>query len=326
MLSAILAIAGLATVFGFLLGYASVRFKVEGDPIADQIDAILPQTQCGQCSFAGCRPYAEAIAAGEAEINRCPPGGEATMLALADLLGREPVEMSDEAAVQQVKSVALIREAECIGCTLCLQACPVDAILGAAKQMHYVIDHVIEDVDSFHRILAKGEQLARQGHLVTFGIVPTAPETGYGYIQGGEGLQEMPEAMKIARFVEKPDKATAEGYVTSGDFFWNSGMFMFQASSYLQALEQFAPEMLSATRKAYADSERDTDFIRLDKAAFEACPGDSVDYAVMERTDKGVVIPLDAGWNDVGSIPGGASRQVAQSLNPVCLVSTCILQ
>ncbi len=162
-------------------------------------------------------------------------------------------------------------------------------------------DHVIEDVDSFHRILAKGEQLARQGHLVTFGIVPTAPETGYGYIQGGEGLQEMPEAMKIARFVEKPDKATAEGYVTSGDFFWNSGMFMFQASSYLQALEQFAPEMLSATRKAYADSERDTDFIRLDKAAFEACPGDSVDYAVMERTDKGVVIPLDAGWNDVGS-------------------------
>ncbi len=140
MLSAILAIAGLATVFGFLLGYASVRFKVEGDPIADQIDAILPQTQCGQCSFAGCRPYAEAIAAGEAEINRCPPGGEATMLALADLLGREPVEMSDEAAVQQVKSVALIREAECIGCTLCLQACPVDAILGAAKQMHYVIE------------------------------------------------------------------------------------------------------------------------------------------------------------------------------------------
>ena len=139
MLSAILAIAGLSAAFGLLLGYASVRFKVEGDPIADQIDSLLPQTQCGQCGYPGCRPYAEAIAAGEADINLCPPGGEAGMLALADLLGREPVEMADVAAAEKVKSIAVIREDECIGCTLCIQACPVDAIVGAAKLMHTVI-------------------------------------------------------------------------------------------------------------------------------------------------------------------------------------------
>ena len=139
MLTAILAIAALSTSFGLLLGYSAIRFKVEGDPLADQIDAILPQTQCGQCGFAGCRPYAEAIAAGEAEINRCPPGGEAGMLALADLLGKEPVPLEDEGAAKKVKSIAHIRENECIGCTLCIQSCPVDAIVGAAKQMHTVI-------------------------------------------------------------------------------------------------------------------------------------------------------------------------------------------
>lgn len=139
MLYAILAIAGLAVAFGLLLGYSAVKFRVEGDPIVDQIDALLPQTQCGQCSYAGCRPYAEAIAAGEAEINRCPPGGEATMIALADLLGRDPVALADEEAAEKPKSVAVIIEKDCIGCTLCIQACPVDAILGAAKQMHTVI-------------------------------------------------------------------------------------------------------------------------------------------------------------------------------------------
>ena len=139
MIAAILTIAALATVFGLILGYSAIRFRVEGDPIADQVDALLPQTLCGQCSFAGCRPYAEAIAAGEAEINRCPPGGEATMIALAELLGRDPVPLEDEEAAEKPKSVAYIVEDECIGCTLCIQACPVDAILGAAKQMHTVI-------------------------------------------------------------------------------------------------------------------------------------------------------------------------------------------
>jgi Na+-translocating ferredoxin:NAD+ oxidoreductase subunit B len=137
MLQAILAVAGLALAFGLILGYSAQRFRVEGDPIADQIDALLPQTQCGQCSYPGCRPYAEAIAAGEADINRCPPGGEPTVLALADLLGRDPKPLEAET---REKAVAVIDEQTCIGCTLCIQACPVDAIVGAAKQMHTVIE------------------------------------------------------------------------------------------------------------------------------------------------------------------------------------------
>ena len=138
MLTAILAFALLAVAFGLLLGYSAMRFHIEGDPIAEQVDAILPQTQCGQCGFPGCRPYADAVAKGEAEINQCVPGGEATVLALADLLGKEPVAL--EPAEVQPKSIAVIDEQECIGCTLCLQACPVDAIVGAAKQMHSIID------------------------------------------------------------------------------------------------------------------------------------------------------------------------------------------
>lgn len=139
MLAAILAITGMALLFGLLLGYASIRFKVEGDPIADQIDKLLPQTQCGQCSFAGCRPYAEAMAAGEADINRCPPGGEATIQALADLLEVAVKPLDEECGEEAPKTLAVIVEDRCIGCTLCIQACPVDAILGAAKQMHTVI-------------------------------------------------------------------------------------------------------------------------------------------------------------------------------------------
>jgi len=139
MLTAILAITIMALIFGLLLGYASIRFKVEGDPIADQIDKLLPQTQCGQCSFPGCRPYAEAMANGDADINRCPPGGEATIQALADLLEVEAKPLDDECGVEKPKTLAVIVEDRCIGCTLCIQACPVDAILGAAKQMHTVI-------------------------------------------------------------------------------------------------------------------------------------------------------------------------------------------
>ncbi len=139
MLVAILAIVGLAAAFGLLLGYSAIRFHVEGDPIVDQIDAILPQTQCGQCGYAGCRPYAEAMAEGEAQINRCPPGGETTVIALADLLGRDPLPLDAEVGEEKPKALAVIDEQSCIGCTLCIQACPVDAILGAAKSMHTVI-------------------------------------------------------------------------------------------------------------------------------------------------------------------------------------------
>lgn len=134
-LTAVGALVVLGIGFGALLGFASVKFRVEGDPIADQINALLPQTQCGQCGYPGCKPYSEAIANGEA-INRCPPGGEATIQALADLLGVEPQPLDAE---EKPKQVAFIREDECIGCTKCIQACPVDAILGAAKQMHTVI-------------------------------------------------------------------------------------------------------------------------------------------------------------------------------------------
>ncbi|MCH8553172.1 MAG: electron transport complex subunit RsxB [Natronospirillum sp.] len=135
----ILALLVLAVLFGGLLGYASVRFRPEGNPIVDQIDQILPQTQCGQCGHPGCRPYAEAIANGEA-INKCPPGGESTIQELADLLDMEPVPLDAEHGEEKPRQVAIIREDECIGCTKCIQACPVDAILGAAKQMHTVIE------------------------------------------------------------------------------------------------------------------------------------------------------------------------------------------
>ncbi len=136
MLIAIIALTALAVVFGLLLGFASVRFKVDSDPIVDKIDAMLPQTQCGQCGFPGCRPYAEAISSGEADINRCPPGGETVILGLSDLLGVDPKPL--DGGVRE-KEVAWIDESTCIGCTLCFQACPVDAILGAAKQMHTVL-------------------------------------------------------------------------------------------------------------------------------------------------------------------------------------------
>lgn len=139
ILAALLALGSLALIFGGILGYAAVRFKIEGDPIVEQIDALLPQTQCGQCGHPGCRPYAEGIANGEA-INKCPPGGQATINNLADLLGVEAPSLDEEHGEEaDVKKVAFIREDECIGCTKCIQACPVDAILGAAKQMHTII-------------------------------------------------------------------------------------------------------------------------------------------------------------------------------------------
>lgn len=122
MLEAILVLTVLSVIFGLLLGFAAVRFKVEGDPVADQIDAILPQTQCGQCTYAGCRPYAEAIANGEADINQCPPGGETVIIALADLLGRDPKPLNEEhGEVKEEKTVVVIDEQVCIGCTLCIQ-------------------------------------------------------------------------------------------------------------------------------------------------------------------------------------------------------------
>jgi Na+-translocating ferredoxin:NAD+ oxidoreductase subunit B len=139
IISALTALVSLSLLFGAILGFAAVRYKVEGNPIVEQIDNILPQTQCGQCGYPGCKPYAQAIVDGEA-INKCPPGGQTTINALADLLDMEAPSLDAEHGVEsEEKKVAFIREAECIGCTKCIQACPIDAILGAAKQMHTVI-------------------------------------------------------------------------------------------------------------------------------------------------------------------------------------------
>jgi electron transport complex protein RnfB len=138
-ITAIGTLGGLALLFGLLLGYAAVRFKIEGDPVVDQTDIILPQQQCGKCGYPGCRTYAEAIVKEEEEINLCPPGGEAAMLALADLLDREPKPLNINGMEETLSLLAVIDESTCIGCTLCIQACPVDAILGAPKQMHTVI-------------------------------------------------------------------------------------------------------------------------------------------------------------------------------------------
>ena len=141
MVIAILTISSMAGLFGLILGYAAIRFKIEGNPVVDQIDSLLPQTQCGQCTFPGCRPYAEAIAKGEAEINQCPPGGEAVISELADLLGVDPIPLNEEHGEHSEKTIVYIDEEICIGCTLCIQACPVDAIVGAAKLMHTVIEN-----------------------------------------------------------------------------------------------------------------------------------------------------------------------------------------
>jgi mannose-1-phosphate guanylyltransferase/mannose-1-phosphate guanylyltransferase/mannose-6-phosphate isomerase len=160
-------------------------------------------------------------------------------------------------------------------------------------------DHVITNVPAFQTAVKKANSLAEQGYLVTFGIVPTEPETGYGYIKAGNSLDEA--SYHVAAFVEKPDLAKAKEYVNSGDFYWNSGMFAFNAGRYLEELENFHPEILATCKKALSGAQRDADFVRLDKEVFRECPADSIDYAVMEKTDQAVVIPLDADWNDVGS-------------------------
>jgi mannose-1-phosphate guanylyltransferase/mannose-6-phosphate isomerase len=159
-------------------------------------------------------------------------------------------------------------------------------------------DHLIRDVSAFHRAVGIAAEAARDGALATFGVVPKSPETGYGYIRRG---RQQGEVFRIAQFVEKPDLARAQEYVDSGEYYWNSGMFLFRARRYLEELEKFAPDIASVVRTAFARATRDLDFTRIDAAAFAACRAESIDYAVMEKTEDAVVIPLDAGWSDVGS-------------------------
>ncbi len=176
-------------------------------------------------------------------------------------------------------------------------------------------DHVIQDTAAFHQAVHAAVALAEQNYLITFGIVPTAPETGYGYIRPGEPIVELPFSTSplmphvIGAFTEKPDAATAQAYIDSGAYFWNSGLFVMKASHWLDAIRHFRPELSEACENSYREGRADADFYRIDKAAFAQCPSDSIDYAVMEKLGKssepnvpcGALVPLDAGWSDVGA-------------------------
>jgi mannose-1-phosphate guanylyltransferase / mannose-6-phosphate isomerase len=164
-------------------------------------------------------------------------------------------------------------------------------------------DHLIRDDDLFASAVQKGSELTSDGKIVTFGIVPDRPETGYGYIRKGQSVLGQPNgiAWMVGEFVEKPDYEKACSYVDSKEYFWNSGMFMFRASVFLEELGRLAPEILSACRKSYEKARQDLDFTRLEEGAFASCPSISLDYAVMEKTPHAVVIPLTVGWSDVGS-------------------------
>lgn len=180
-----------------------------------------------------------------------------------------------------------------------IAAAALQAMAGGADPLLLVLpsDHVVRDVAGFQRAVRAASAAAEAGALVTFGIVPDAPETGFGYIQAqaGDGLRQ------VLRFVEKPDAATARSYLDAGGYYWNSGMFLFRASRYLEELARFRPDIVDAVRAAHAAARYDGDFVRLDKDAFSACPSDSIDYAVMEKTADAMVLPVDIGWNDVGS-------------------------
>lgn len=191
-------------------------------------------------------------------------------------------------------------------------------------------DHVIRDVRGFQAAVQTGYQAAAEGKLVTFGVVPSKPETGYGYIRRQQGSGP---AYGIAQFVEKPDLATATRYVESKEYFWNSGMFMFKATQVLDELRELAAPIYDACAQAFTAAKRDLDFIRLPQKEFAACPSDSFDYAVMEKTRNGVVVPLDAGWSDVGSwsalheaIPGDAEGNVCIGDVLIEDVRNCYLQ
>jgi len=180
-----------------------------------------------------------------------------------------------------------------------IAAAALQALAGGQDPLLLVLpsDHVVRDPDAFRRAVMEVAAVAEAGALVTFGIMPDAPETGFGYIQSEKGSG----AQKVVRFVEKPDEATAQSYLDAGGYYWNSGMFLFRASRYLEELRKFRPDIVDAVTLAFDSAQRDGDFIRLDKDAFAASPADSIDYAVMEKTADAVVLPVDIGWNDVGS-------------------------
>ncbi|MEZ4528380.1 MAG: mannose-1-phosphate guanylyltransferase/mannose-6-phosphate isomerase [Desulfobacterales bacterium] len=188
---------------------------------------------------------------------------------------------------------------------VCLAA--LKAVSGGEDPLLLVLpaDHFIQNTAAFHQALETSAHFAAQDFLITFGIVPESPETGYGYIRKGGELyaEKLPQnsAFAIDQFVEKPDAKTAEQYLKSGAYCWNSGMFLFRASAVIDEMQKHVPEILSACRNALEKGKEDLDFFRVDTAAFETCPSDSIDYAIMEKTDRGAMVPFQAGWNDLGS-------------------------
>ncbi|MEP5764585.1 MAG: mannose-1-phosphate guanylyltransferase/mannose-6-phosphate isomerase [Halieaceae bacterium] len=177
-----------------------------------------------------------------------------------------------------------------------LQALATDA---EAVLLVLPADHLIRKPAAFQAAVHASLAAAQAGQLVTFGVVPDSPETGYGYIRRGDELED--GLFAIGEFVEKPESSTAQTYLDSGEYYWNSGMFLLRAQTYIDELKSLAPDMLSACERSLAEAQADLDFVRLDAAAFQSCPADSIDYAVMEKTRRGAVIALDCGWSDVGS-------------------------
>ena len=230
-----------------------------------------------------------------------------TVLRLAGLTATSPVVVCNEShrflvAEQlrqlQIKPQAIVLE-PCGRNTAPAIALAAYAAAPEALLLVLPADHVIRNVTAFQASIQGAMQAARAGKLVTFGIVPTSPETGYGYIQRAAAAQGT--GWPIAQFVEKPDLARAGQFLAAGDYYWNSGMFLFKASRYIAELTKLAPDIALAAKRAYDLARPDLDFTRVDKAAFEACRSESIDYAVMEKTADAVVVPLDAGWSDVGS-------------------------
>ena len=182
---------------------------------------------------------------------------------------------------------------------IALAALAAEALDPEANLLVLPADHYVGKPAALIEAIQKAASASEQGKLVTFGLVPSRPETGYGYIKRGEVLA--PDVSVLEQFVEKPDQATAEGYIASGDYVWNSGMFMFTAGRFLESLAQFQPEMARACQRATQKAERDMDFIRPDAEVFASCPSDSIDYAVMEHTPEGAVVSLDCEWSDIGA-------------------------
>lgn len=232
---------------------------------------------------------------------------QATWRRVASTAGRAPIVVANEEhrfmAAEQLRECnagaeALILEPTGRNTAPAIAVAALQALRsGDALLLVLPSDHVIRDSQIFQRAISDGATAATAGKLVTFGVVPTGPETGYGYVKAKGNA----DVRRVERFVEKPDAVTASEYVTSGEYFWNSGMFLFMASRYLDELRKFNPEMLAACERALELASVDKDFIRLDAGAFTECPSDSIDYAVMEKTQDAVVVPLNAGWSDVGS-------------------------